>query len=146
MDYGNRLVVVTGGTGALGTAVVGALLEVGAVCHVPYRSDSEAKRFPYADNKRVSLVPLRDLADEGAVGKFYGSFDRLWASIHVAGGFAWSSIAGSDQALLMGQLMTNLVSAYVRSRAAIAAFARAGSGGRIVNVAARQACGTASRC
>jgi NAD(P)-dependent dehydrogenase (short-subunit alcohol dehydrogenase family) len=139
MDYGNRLVVVTGGTGALGTGVVGALLEVGAVCHVPYRSDSEAKRFPYADNKRVSLVPLRDLADEGAVREFYGGYDRLWASIHVAGGFAWSSIAGSDQALLMGQLMTNLVSAYVCSRAAIAAFARAGSGGRIVNVAARQA-------
>ena len=42
MDYGNRLVVVTGGTGALGRAVVGALLEVGAVCHVPYRSKSEA--------------------------------------------------------------------------------------------------------
>lgn len=52
MDYGNRLVVVTGGTGALGIAVVGALLEVGAVCHVPYRSESEAKRFPYAANKR----------------------------------------------------------------------------------------------
>ena len=68
MDYGNRLVVVTGGTGALGTAVVGALLKAGAVCHVPYRSDSEAKRFPYADNKRVSLVPLRDLADKGRSG------------------------------------------------------------------------------
>lgn len=139
MDYGSRLVVVTGGTGALGIAVVGALLEVGAVCQVPYRSESEAKRFPYADNKRVSLVPLRDLADEKAVGELYGSYDRLWASIHVAGGFAWSPIARSDQALLMGQLMTNLVSAYVCSRAAIAAFGRAGTGGRIVNVAARQA-------
>jgi len=35
--------------------------------------------------------------------------------------------------------MTNLVSAYLCSRAAVAAFGRAGSGGRIVNVAARQA-------
>jgi len=36
MDYyRDRHVVVTGGTGALGTAVVGALLEAGAVCHVP---------------------------------------------------------------------------------------------------------------
>jgi NAD(P)-dependent dehydrogenase (short-subunit alcohol dehydrogenase family) len=139
VDYGNRLVVVTGGTGALGRAVVGALLEVGAVCHVPYRSNSEAEHFPYANNSKVSLVPLRDLADESAVMEFYGGYDRLWASIHIAGGFAWSPIANSDQALLMGQLTTNLVSAYVCSRAAIAAFGRAGTGGRIVNVAARQA-------
>ena len=36
MDYRERHVVVTGGTGALGTAVVGALLEAGAVCHVKF--------------------------------------------------------------------------------------------------------------
>jgi NAD(P)-dependent dehydrogenase (short-subunit alcohol dehydrogenase family) len=62
MDYRDRHVVVTGGTGALGTAVVGALLEAGAVCHVPYRSESEAKRFPHADNKKVSLVTRTDRA------------------------------------------------------------------------------------
>jgi NAD(P)-dependent dehydrogenase (short-subunit alcohol dehydrogenase family) len=139
MDYQDRQVVVTGGTGALGTAVVGALLKVGAVCHVLYRSDSEAKRFPYADDKRVSLVALRDLADEAVVEAFYGRFGRLWGSIHIAGGFAYAPIAKSDKALLMGQLMSNLVSAYLCSRAAIAAFGRTGTGGRIVNVAARQA-------
>ena len=47
MNFRGRHVVVTGGTGALGTAVVGALLEAGAVCHVPYRSEDEAKRFPH---------------------------------------------------------------------------------------------------
>jgi NAD(P)-dependent dehydrogenase (short-subunit alcohol dehydrogenase family) len=139
MDYQDRQVIVTGGTGALGTAVVGALLEVGAVCHVPYRSDSEAKQFPYANTKKVSLIPLRDLADEAAVTAFYGGFDRLWASIHIAGGFAYAPIATSDQALLVGQLTTNLVSAYLCSRAAVAAFRRSGGGGRIVNVCARQA-------
>jgi NAD(P)-dependent dehydrogenase (short-subunit alcohol dehydrogenase family) len=139
MAYQDRQVVVTGGTGALGTAVVGALLEVGAVCHVPYRSDSEAKHFSYANNNKVSLIPLPDLADEAAVTAFYGGYDRLWASIHIAGGFAYAPIATSDQALLVGQLMTNLVSAYLCSRAAVVAFRRAGGGGRIVNVAARQA-------
>jgi len=139
MDYQDRHVVVTGGTGALGTAVVGTLLEAGATCHVPYRSDREVKHFAYANNKRVSLIPLRDLADEAAVTAFYGGYDRLWASIHIAGGFAYAPIATSDQALLVAQLMTNLVSTYLCSRAAVAAFGRAGSGGRIVNVAARQA-------
>jgi NAD(P)-dependent dehydrogenase (short-subunit alcohol dehydrogenase family) len=139
MDYRDRHVVVTGGTGALGTAVVGALLEAGAVCHVPYRSEGQAKRFPHADNKKVSLVALSDLADEAAVTDFYGGLDHLWASIHIAGGFAFAPIATSDKALLLGQLNANLVSAYLCSRAAVAAFERAGAGGRIVNVAARPA-------
>ena len=139
MDYQDRHVVVTGGTGALGAAVVGALLEGGAVCHVPYRSEGEAQRFPHRDNKNVSLVALGDLADEAAVTGFYGGLDQLWASIHVAGGFAFAPIAKSDKALLMGQLETNLVSAYLCSRAAITAFGRANAGGRIVNVAARHA-------
>jgi len=139
MDYQDRHVVVTGGTGALGTAVVGALLEAGAVCHVPYRRESEAQRFPHADNKKVSLVALRDLVDEAAVTDFYGGLDQLWASIHIAGGFAFAPIAKSDKALLLGQLNDNLVSAYLCSRAAVAAFERTGAGGRIVNVAARHA-------
>lgn len=139
MDYQDRHVVVTGGTGALGTAVVGALLAAGAVCHVPYRNESAAKRFPHADNKKVSLVALRDLVDEAAVTHFYGGLDQLWASIHIAGSFAFAPIAKSDKTLLLGQLNANLVSAYLCSRAAVAAFERAGAGGRIVNVAARQA-------
>ena len=45
MDYRDRHVVVTGGTGALGAAVVGALIEAGAICHVPYINSAEADRF-----------------------------------------------------------------------------------------------------
>jgi NAD(P)-dependent dehydrogenase (short-subunit alcohol dehydrogenase family) len=73
------------------------------------------------------------------VTQLYGSLGSLWASIHIAGGFAYAALAHSDQALLMGQLQTNLVSAYLCCRAAVAAFRRSGAGGRIVNVAARQA-------
>jgi NAD(P)-dependent dehydrogenase (short-subunit alcohol dehydrogenase family) len=139
MDYQNRQVVITGGTGALGVAVVGALLAAGAVCHVPYRNEEEAKRFAHRDNPDVSLVALGDLADESAVTAFYSGLDKLWASIHIAGGFAFAPISQSDQPLLMTQLQSNLISTYVCSRAAIAAFRRRGNGGRIVNIAARQA-------
>ena len=55
------------------------------------------------------------------------------------GGFAFAPIATSDKALLLSQLNANLVSAYLCSRAAVAAFERTGAGGRIVNVAARHA-------
>jgi NAD(P)-dependent dehydrogenase (short-subunit alcohol dehydrogenase family) len=139
MDYQNRQVVVTGGTGALGVAVVGALLAAGATCHVPYRNEEEAQRFPHRGHKQVSLVALGDLADETAVTGFYGGLDALWASIHIAGGFAFAPIAQSDKALLMAQLEANLLSACLCSGAAVAAFKRTGAGGRIVNVAARQA-------
>jgi NAD(P)-dependent dehydrogenase (short-subunit alcohol dehydrogenase family) len=139
MDFQDRHVVVTGGTGALGVAVVGALLAAGAVCHVPYRNEEEAKRFAHRDNRKVSLSALGDLADESAVTAFYGGMDRLWASIHIAGGFAFAPIAQSEQPLLMTQLQSNLISTYACSRAAVAAFRRSGNGGRIVNVAARQA-------
>lgn len=138
-DFSNRHVVVTGGTGALGIAVVGALLEAGAVCHVPYRSEDEAQRFPHREHKNVTLAALGDLADEAAVTTYYGGIAKLWASIHIAGGFAFAPIEKSDKALLMGQIESNLVSAYLCSRAAVSAMRSAGGGGRIVNVAARPA-------
>jgi NAD(P)-dependent dehydrogenase (short-subunit alcohol dehydrogenase family) len=139
MDYRDRHVVITGGTGALGIAVTGALLEAGAVCHVPYRSEDEAQRFPHRGHKNVSLTALGDLADEAAVNRYYDGIAKLWASIHIAGGFAFAPIEKSDKVLLMGQIESNLVSAYLTCRAAVVAFRRSGSGGRIVNVAARHA-------
>ena len=123
MDFTDRHVVVTGGTGALGIAVVGALLAAGATCHVPYRSDAEAQHFPHRGDARVKLVALGDLSDEDAVTRFYEGL-TLWASIHIAGTFAFAPIKDSGKAVLMGQLESNLVSTYLCSRAAIAAFAR----------------------
>jgi NAD(P)-dependent dehydrogenase (short-subunit alcohol dehydrogenase family) len=139
MNYRDCHVVVTGGTGALGTAVVGALIAAGAACHVPYRSEEEARHFPHRDSSQVSLTALGDLSDEAAVNTFYGGLSKLWASIHIAGGFAFAPIEKSDKTLLMGQIESNLVSAYLCSRAAVSAFRRAGGGGRIVNIAARPA-------
>ena len=138
MDFQDRHVVVTGGTGALGTAVVGALLERGAMCHVPYLHEAEAERFPYRGHKAMSLTALGNLADEAMVTSYYEGLSRLWASIHIAGGFAFAPIEKSDKALLIGQVETNLVSAYLCCRAAVQAMRKAG-GGRIVNVAARPA-------
>src|ERR1700744_6077734 len=113
MDYENRHVIVTGGTGALGVAVVGALLEANAFCHVPYRNEDEARRFAHRDHERVALARVSDLAEEAEVIDFYGSVGNLWASIHLAGGFAFAPIADSNQRLLMTQLESNLISTYL---------------------------------
>src|SRR5437016_4168532 len=98
MNFGHRHVVVTGGTGALGTAIVGALIGLDAICHVPYRSEEEAQRFPHRANEHVKLVSLGDLSNETAVETFYGSLPALWASIHIAGGFAFAPIEKTDKA------------------------------------------------
>jgi NAD(P)-dependent dehydrogenase (short-subunit alcohol dehydrogenase family) len=139
MDYENRHVVVTGGTGALGAAVVGALLAANAFCHVPYRNEDEATRFVHRDHKGVVLTRVSDLAEEAEVIDFYGGVGPLWASIHLAGGFAFAPIGDSNQTVLTTQLESNLISTYLCNRAAVGALRRAGNGGRIVNTAARQA-------
>ncbi|WP_342235020.1 SDR family NAD(P)-dependent oxidoreductase [Inquilinus sp. OTU3971] len=137
MEFQDRHVVITGGTGALGAAVVGLLLEAGATCHVPVRDLKDSRRFAHRGHDRVVLSPVPDLADEAAVTGFYGALPGLWASIHVAGGFAMAPIGDTDKAILQGQLDTNLVSAFLCCRAAVAAIGQ--GGGRIVNIAARPA-------
>jgi NAD(P)-dependent dehydrogenase (short-subunit alcohol dehydrogenase family) len=138
MDFRDRHVVVTGGAGALGTAIVSALAEAGAVCHVPCLDDAEARRFPLRDHRQVRLAVAGSLADEAAAARFYGGVPQLWASIHTAGGFAAAAVGETDKAALMQQLDMNFVSCFLCCRAAVNAM-RAGSGGRIVNVAARPA-------
>jgi NAD(P)-dependent dehydrogenase (short-subunit alcohol dehydrogenase family) len=135
-DFKDRHVVVTGGTGGLGRAVVGLLIEAGAHCHVPYMVEAEAQSFPH--KKQVTLQPVRDLADEAEVARFYGSVPKLWASIHLAGGFAMSPIGATDAKALRQQIDMNFVSCFLRCRATVGAMAGSG-GGRIVNVAARPA-------
>lgn len=137
MDFANKTVVVTGGTGALGTAVVGALLQYGARCVVPYVHEAEMARFAHRDHKSLTLVAVRDLSDEADVGKLYAQAGSLWASIHIAGGFAMGKVADTDKAALMAQIDQNLVSCFLCCRAAVKTFGA--NGGRIVNVAARPA-------
>jgi NAD(P)-dependent dehydrogenase (short-subunit alcohol dehydrogenase family) len=139
MDFHDRHVMVTGGTGALGTAVVGALIDAGATCHVPYVDEQEATRFPLREHARATLIPVTDLAEENAVARLFDAVPRLWASIHLVGGFAMAPIGKITKADLMKQLDMNFVTAFLCCQAAINTMTRVGEGGRIVNVATRPA-------
>jgi NAD(P)-dependent dehydrogenase (short-subunit alcohol dehydrogenase family) len=136
MDFRDLHVVVTGGTGALGSALVGALLEAGAVCHVPWVNEAELARFAHRTHAHVRLVEA-DLTDEGAVTRLFDGAPRLWASIHIAGGFAMEPVAKTGKAALMHQLDMNFVSCFLCCAAAVRTIAKTGAGGRIVNIAAR---------
>src|SRR5262249_12117840 len=117
VDYRDRHVVVTGGAGALGTAVVGALTAAGATCHVPCLNDTEAQRFALRDHPNVRITVGADLASEGAVAGLYDGVPQLWASIHLAGGFAATAISDTGKADLMRQIDLNLVTCFLCCRA-----------------------------
>ena len=146
VDFAGSHVVVTGGTGALGRAVIGALRAAGAVCHVPNLVAAEIEGFPYASDPGVHIARGVDLADEAAVRGFYRALPPLWASIHLAGGFAMAPIGEMSAEDFMAQFRMNTLSCFLCSSAAVAAFRARGQpgpggarGGRIVNVAARPA-------
>ncbi len=139
MDFSERHVVVTGGTGALGIAVVGTLIEAGAICHVPWHTEAEAERFPHRGHRQVVLVGNTNLTDEAAIDRLFNGVPRLWASIHLAGGFAATAVAETGKSDLMRQLEMNFVTCFLCCRAAVKDMLRSGDGGRIVNVAARAA-------
>jgi NAD(P)-dependent dehydrogenase (short-subunit alcohol dehydrogenase family) len=113
-----RQVVVTGGKGALGGAVVALLEARGAIVHVP----------------DIATV---DLSNEAAATAYYAALPPLWASIQLAGGFALAPLTETSLADFENQWRMNTVTCFLACREAVRAIRRAGGGGRIVNVAAR---------
>jgi NAD(P)-dependent dehydrogenase (short-subunit alcohol dehydrogenase family) len=134
MDFRDRHIVVSGGAGALGTAVVEALAAAGAICHVPCLHEAEKQSCRLQESKNVRLAVAGNLADEAVVARFYQGIAPLWASIHIAGGFAMAPLRETTAAMLHQQIDTNFVSCALCCRAAVSAMT---GGGRIVNVSAR---------
>ena len=137
--YDGRDVVVTGGTGGLGRAVVEGLVAAGARCHVPVLDPSELERFSLARHARVRVVAGVDLTDEGDVEAFYGELPGLWASLQIVGGFAMAPLAQTRASDLQRMLTLNAMTCMLACREAVEAMRRGGGGGRLVNVAARPA-------
>ncbi len=132
-----RHVVVTGGTGALGTVVVGRLLEEGAICHVPNSHAAAPPHFTFTDHERVKLKHNVYLSDTEAVSAFYGEVPELWASIHLAGGFAMAPMEKTESASYAEMMDTNARTTFLCCRAAVRAMLVSETGGRLVNVSAR---------
>lgn len=142
-DYEGKDVVVTGGAGALGTALCKLLLARGArTIHVPAFDEKEAERFELKSDDRVVVRAGLDLSDELAVETFYAHVPGLWASVHVAGGYAGGAILETTPTQARKLLASNAMSAWLCSREAvrrIRARTDASAGGRIVNVSAKPA-------
>lgn len=130
----SKKVVVTGGAGALGGAVVRAFVDGGAEVHVPLFDDRAGDLSTLGN---VHTYPSVHLDDADAVAQFYAARGPIWASVHLAGGFAMASIEATSVAELRKQLDMNFVSCFLSCKHAVMAMKAGGGGGRIVNVAAR---------
>jgi len=113
-----RNVVVTGGKGALGGAVVAWFETRGAAVHVP----------------DIATV---DLSDEAQAVAYFAALPPLWASVQLAGGFAMAQLVDTALADFERQWRMNTVTCFLSCREAVRSIRRSGGGGRIVNVAAR---------
>ena len=129
-----KRVIITGGTGGLGGAVVDAFVAAGARCEV-------ATRRPETSQRAAVRYHVVDVADESAVTTFYSQFaDDLWASIHLVGAFDASPVEVTSLAQFRKMFDTNAVTCFLCCREAVKAMRKAGGGGgRIVNVSSRPA-------
>ncbi|HYE03203.1 MAG TPA: SDR family NAD(P)-dependent oxidoreductase, partial [Phycisphaerales bacterium] len=143
--FAGRHVVVTGGAGALGSAVVRGVLAGGGVVSIPVADgthDAALRGLELELPLRVKVVHDIDLSAEEATRRFYDeaveAHGTPWAVVNSAGGFAMAELERSDLGALTELLRTNLVSCFLSCREAVRRM-RAAGGGRIVNVAARPA-------
>jgi NAD(P)-dependent dehydrogenase (short-subunit alcohol dehydrogenase family) len=138
VSVAGRRFIVTGGTGALGSAVVRALVEQGARVAVPYRSATSFDALRLVIQVSGALFGSQaELADASAVVRFVedaarwlGGLDGVAAA---AGGYAGSGPLETAPAMEWADMMqTNLASVYAICRAALPLLLR--EGGSVVTV------------
>jgi NAD(P)-dependent dehydrogenase (short-subunit alcohol dehydrogenase family) len=144
--FREQVVLVTGGTGALGSAVTRAFLQEGASVAVTYRTREEyeslqstlateaARLRGYATDVTNQAEMLRTIA---AIEE---EFHRLDGLVNTAGGWSGGTkLWEAEPGTLERMLDLNLRSAFVCARAIVPLLLRQGRGGYLINVAARAA-------
>jgi NAD(P)-dependent dehydrogenase (short-subunit alcohol dehydrogenase family) len=111
----NRVAIVTGGTGALGRAVVENFLMAGAKAAVPYVVDAEVpllqkrlgNRFPASE----IFLKRSDVTDEAQTAKFVtdvaSKWDKIDILVNLVGGF-WGGKPITETTLAEWQAMFDL--------------------------------------
>jgi len=129
-------VIVFGGSGALGAAVVERTLDDGATVLV-----ADAANTKSSDEGRIVRHASVDALDETSVASFFANLDAApWAVVNLIGGYTGSqAVEDMDLSVLRRQLELNLVTAATITKYAVRRLKAAGEGGRIVHTSSRVA-------
>src|SRR4051794_30009256 len=96
----DKHIVITGAHGALGASVRALFEQAGATLHTPAMEEV-------------------NLSDEAAVMKYYEALPSLWASVHLAGGWAGAPLTETSLAEVRRQMDMNFATAFLCSREAV---------------------------
>ena len=143
MNPRGRCVLVTGGTGALGRAVVARFARDGSTVHVPWIVEAEAKD---AEREFSALGGVHlhrcDVTSESEVQALFRTIGAGGTGVevlaNVVGGFAFGALEQTDTATWERMLRLNATTAFLCSRAAVPGM-KAKRWGRIINVSSAPA-------
>lgn len=145
LEFTNRVIIVTGGTGALGRAVAMALLNRGAQVIVTYlhRDELDALSGDLTEEERGRLTPFHvDVTNQKAVNEFIqhvvNQFRRIDGLANIAGGWAPRLLKDMTWDEWQAMLAFNLHSAFLVTTAVLPIMVAA-KYGRIIGVGARGA-------
>jgi NAD(P)-dependent dehydrogenase (short-subunit alcohol dehydrogenase family) len=146
VNFNEKIILVTGGTGGLGREVTMAFLEEGATVVVSYRVAEEFKALVAAAEKIGATTPIGadvDVTDATAVDKFIADIvakhGRLDILVNTVGGYAGgTNLWEVDPRTYDKMLQLNLKAGFVLARAVVPQMIKQNRGW-IVNIASKAA-------
>jgi len=129
-----RSVIVTGGFGILGAAVVATFAAAGdKVSRIDFAPEA---REPLAGALDIGGVDLTDAqATEAALGKVVAAHGGIDVLVNVAGGFTWETLEGGSLESWARMQAMNLTTAATITQLALPRL-KASAAGRVVNIGA----------
>jgi len=144
MKLKDRVAIITGGTGALGKAVVSAFLEEGAKVSCTYIVDEELKGVSsIIENHKPRLALIRANVTkkkqvERVVQRTLQRFGRIDVLVNIVGGFAYAKVEDTDEKTWDHMMNINLKSTFLSSKAVLPHMIKQNYG-KIISVSSRPA-------
>jgi NAD(P)-dependent dehydrogenase (short-subunit alcohol dehydrogenase family) len=144
MKLKDKIAIITGGTGALGRAVVLAFLEEGAKVACTYIVDKELEQCSsLIKNYESNLVFVQaDVTKEKPVAetvrKTLERFGRIDILVNIVGGFAYAKVLDTDEKTWDSMMNVNLKSTFLCSKAVLPHMIKQNYG-KIINISSRPA-------
>jgi NAD(P)-dependent dehydrogenase (short-subunit alcohol dehydrogenase family) len=134
----DRHLILTGGTGGLGTTVTQLAQSLGAEITIPYHSLNEVEHFRQSvTDAKVNFI-FADLREEKSVMEVFNKQTRVDVLIHLMGGFSSGETAAYSLEDWNRQMMLNLTSTFLVCKYALKRMKENGYG-RIITVSSRAA-------